>query len=82
MKAGHQSDRVVIEYTGDDRLLRDIEGTDVVNSTAGRIELRMMGDDMSTERLLKTAIDKVSISKFELEEPSLHDIFVNSVTSN
>jgi ABC-2 type transport system ATP-binding protein len=81
VKAGHRSDRVVIEYHGDDAHVRDIDGTEVANASAGRVELRLTSDSVTSDQLLRTLIDRVSIVRFEVAEPSLHDIFVQAVTT-
>ncbi len=80
VKAGYRSDRVVIEFNGNEHDLENIDGTQIVNSTAGRVELRISADRLSTDDLLKTVVDRVSITHFDVAEPSLHDIFVKTVT--
>lgn len=79
VKSGYRSDRIIVEFHGNEHDLEDINGTEVVNSTAGRVELRLVNPDLSTDDLLRTIIDRVSITKFDVEEPSLHDIFVKTV---
>jgi len=79
VKSEHRSDRVIVEFHGDDRALRDIEGTEITNASAGRVELRLTNGAVSSDQLLRTVIDRVSVVKFEVAEPSLHDIFVKTV---
>ncbi len=80
VKAGYRSDRVVVEYHGEESALRDIAGTEIVEASAGRTELRIDEAILSTDDLLRILIDRVSIIRFEVAEPSLHDIFVQTVT--
>jgi len=80
VKAGYRSDRVVLEFHGNEQQLTDLPGTTVVNLTAGRVELRLTSPDISSDDILRTAIDRVSITRFEVAEPSLHDIFVKVVS--
>lgn len=80
VKAGYRSDRVIVEYYGNDEQLRHISGTEIAQASAGRTELRIVNKELSTDNLLRLLIERVSIVKFEVAEPSLHDIFVQTVT--
>lgn len=80
VKAGFQSDRVLVEYNGDDAPMKSIPNTDVITYAAGRVELRLLNRSLSPNDLLRTMMEHVSITKFEVAEPSLHDIFVRSVS--
>jgi ABC-type uncharacterized transport system ATPase subunit len=80
VKAGFQSDRVLVEYNGDDAAMKSIPNTDVLTYAAGRVELRLLDRTLSPNDLLRTMMEHVSITKFEVAEPSLHDIFVRSVS--
>lgn len=80
VKAGFQSDRVLVEYNGDDAAMKSIPNTDVITYSAGRVELRLLDRALSPNDLLRSMMEHVSITKFEVAEPSLHDIFVRSVS--
>lgn len=80
VKAGFQSDRVLVEYNGDDAAMKSIPNTNVLTYAAGRVELRLLDRTLSPNDLLRTMMEHVSITKFEVAEPSLHDIFVRSVS--
>jgi ABC-2 type transport system ATP-binding protein len=80
VKAGFQSDRVLVEYDGDDRSMQSIPNTEVVTFSAGRVELRMLDRSHSPNDLLRSMMDHANIMKFEVAEPSLHDIFVKAVS--
>ncbi len=79
IKAEYRSDRVIIRYDGNDDAVREVPGTEVVSSTVGRVELRITDPSLTSDALLRLFIDRVHITRFELAEPSLHDIFVKSV---
>lgn len=79
VKAMHRSDRIIVEYSGDDQTVRTIANTEVVNSTAGRAELRLTDPMVSANAVLQQLIANVEISRFDLVEPNLHDIFVKTV---
>lgn len=79
VRAGFQSDRVFVDYHGDDADMRNIKGTTVVDSAAGRVELRLHNPDVRPTDVLRQAMKSVEITRFEVAEPSLHDIFVQTV---
>ena len=78
VRAKQKSDRVFIEYHGDDTSMRNIEGTELISQSAGRAELRLV--TATSDYLLKKLVDAVSITRFDLAEPSLNDIFIKTVT--
>lgn len=79
VRAGFRSDRVYVDYHGEDAPMRGIVGTSVIDSAAGRVELRINDDSVKPMDVLRTAINNVEITRFEVAEPSLHDIFVQTV---
>jgi len=78
VRAQQKSDRVFVEYRGDDTLLRSIDGTELINQSAGRTELRLVST--TADVVLKQLVELVSITRFDLAEPSLNDIFIKTVT--
>ncbi len=82
VRAGFRSDRVYVDYHGDDAAMRNVPGTSVVDSAAGRVELRIDNTDVQTTDILRYVLNIVEITRFEVAEPSLHDIFVQTVTGN
>ncbi len=51
----------------------------IVSRTPGEYHLKVHGEDQAMNFLSKMISDKVPIIKFELREPSLHEIFVEKV---
>ena len=51
----------------------------VVNETPDGYQLKVTGEKQAGEFLTKLVEDKVTVIKFELREPSLHEIFVEKV---
>jgi ABC-2 type transport system ATP-binding protein len=80
VRKGFRSDRILLSYHGDDAPLRAIPGTEVLDSAAGKVELRLTDPNLTGTDVLRRAIDAVEVIRFELTEPSLHDIFVQTVT--
>ena len=54
-------------------------GLTIVNKTPSEYHLKVNGENQAMEFLSKLIEDKVPIVKFELREPSLHEIFIEKV---
>ena len=52
---------------------------DVINETPDGYQLKVTGEEQAGKFLAKLVEDKVTVIKFELREPSLHEIFVEKV---
>jgi len=80
IKASYGTNHVQMQYEGDPQL----EGSDLVqsfNNYGNYVELRLKpGAD--AQQLLRTAADRARISRFELLEPSLEEIFIDVVGRN
>lgn len=79
VRARYRSNRIYIEYTGDHALVSDVPGTSVVHATQGRLELTL-NEATATRDVLAYVHDRVDVIKFEVSSPTLHDIFVRTVT--
>ena len=54
-------------------------GLPIANKTPSEYHLKVQGENQAMEFLTKLITDKVPIVKFELREPSLHEIFIEKV---
>jgi len=54
-------------------------GMEIVNKTPSEYHLKVQGEEQAMAFLTKLIGDKVPIVKFELREPSLHEIFIEKV---
>jgi len=54
-------------------------GLIVVGKTPSEYHLRVQGEDQAMAFLAKLIEEKIPVVKFELREPSLHEIFVEKV---
>jgi len=77
VKSRYERNRVVIEFEGDDSFLKH-EAVAECKQYAGRAELKLK-DGADAQALLREAAAKARIYKFELVEPSLEDIFIQTV---
>jgi len=70
---------VALQFEGDDGLLNDPELVASMRRVGDDMEV-LLGPDVSPQSLLKRLVDSgVVIRKFELVEPTLHDIFIEKV---
>jgi len=70
---------VALQFAGDDGLLNDPELVASMRRVGDDLEV-LLGPGVSPQSLLKRLVDSgVVISKFELVEPTLHDIFIEKV---
>jgi ABC-2 type transport system ATP-binding protein len=70
---------VALQFEGDDGLLNDPELVASMRHVGDDLEV-LLGPDVSPQSLLKRLVDSgVVIRKFELVEPTLHDIFIEKV---
>jgi ABC-2 type transport system ATP-binding protein len=79
VKRRHGRNSVALAYEGDGAFLRSLPGVKSV-SQAGRVtEVRLL-DGADPQVLLREAAARLRLSRFEIVEPSLHEIFVERVT--
>lgn len=79
VKARYRKDRITIAFDGASPSLDGIAGVRLVDAGPHRIELQYDADTTS-QAILHALIDRAAITSFEVTEPSLHDIFVDTVT--
>lgn len=73
--------KIALDFEGDDTFLQDSAVTSI-DRFASHIEAHISQPE-DAQRLLRKAVESgVQIRKFELVEPSLHEIFVDKVGSN
>lgn len=78
VKARQRQNRIHFNFDGSGEALTTIAGTSVISSSMGRAELRF-DDTTTSDAVLRQAMDVVHVTRFEVAEPSLHDIFIETV---
>jgi ABC-2 type transport system ATP-binding protein len=79
VKRRHGNNTVVLAFEGDGGFLADLSGVAALTDFGRYVEIRMKeGTDPQT--ILREAVARLRVTRFELVEPSLHDIFVQQVT--
>jgi ABC-2 type transport system ATP-binding protein len=77
IKSRYQRDRVVVEFEGSDEFLKSDEIAEATNySGHAQIKMKPHGD---SQKLLHQAASMATIYRFELVEPSLEEIFIQTV---
>ncbi len=81
IKKNHGRDAVAIEFEGSDEFLGKFSGLRFSARTEGRAEFRIDDPNLKPRTILEEALKQAEIVKFELVEPSLHEIFIKTVTN-
>lgn len=79
IKASYGKNTLILAFEGDGTFLKSLPGVASVNDTGRYAEIRL-GPGAETQAILRAATEKLKINRFEVVEPSLHDIFVERVT--
>ncbi len=69
---------ILLDYEGDGSFLHHLPGITRINDAGKQAEI-FLGPDSNPQDLLKQLVDKISIRRFDIREPSLHEIFVRAV---
>jgi ABC-2 type transport system ATP-binding protein len=78
IKAGYGRNRVQLEYEGELPLLRDSSLVAGFNDFGNYVELRL-APGADSQKLLALAMERARILRFEIIEPSLEEIFMQTV---
>jgi ABC-2 type transport system ATP-binding protein len=81
IKAAHGTNTVVLAFDGDGSFLASLPGVAKVSDFGQYVELRLE-DGADAQDLLAAAAPRLRLRRFEIVEPSLHDIFVETVTGH
>ncbi len=81
IKRNYSKDNVIIEFEGDDRFLDELKDVKMINRSQNRAEFRISESAYEANDIINLAINNgAQIYHFELEEPSLHEIFIDAVS--
>ena len=69
---------VLLEFQGDSTFLDELENIRINNRSTNFAEIRIL-DGLDHQEILKKAMEKAEIHKFQLVEPSLNEIFISTV---
>ncbi|MEO8361107.1 MAG: DUF4162 domain-containing protein, partial [Vicinamibacteria bacterium] len=79
IKSSYGKNTLILAFEGDGSFLKSLPGVMAVTDTGRYAELKL-GPSADPQLILKAASEKLKITRFEVVEPSLHDIFIERVT--
>ncbi|MEO5763156.1 MAG: ATP-binding cassette domain-containing protein [Vicinamibacteria bacterium] len=79
IKSSYGKNTLILAFEGDGSFLKSLPGVMAVTDTGRYAELKL-GPTADSQLILKAASEKLKITRFEVVEPSLHDIFIERVT--
>ncbi len=79
IKASYGKNTINLAFEGDASFLKTVSGVAAVNDHGRYAELKL-GPGADPQSILRAVSEKLRITKFEVVEPSLHDIFIERVT--
>ncbi len=68
---------ILIDYDGDGSFLRGLPGVNRVNDSGKQAEL-FMKEGADSQEILAALVGKVFVRRFDLRDPSLHEIFIRT----
>ncbi len=81
VKARHGHNTLVLAFDGDGSFLSSVRGVAHLTDSGQFVEIRM-AEGADPQHILREASSRLALRRFEIVEPSLHDIFVATVTSH
>jgi ABC-2 type transport system ATP-binding protein len=81
IKARHGKNTVALAFEGDGAFIETLPGVAKVTDFGQYVEVRL-ADGTDPQPLLHEAAKRLKLRRFEIVEPSLHDIFVETVTGH
>ncbi len=69
---------ILLDYDGDGAILRQLEGISRINDSGKQAEL-FTESGVDPQDILQQIVGKLTVRRFDLREPSLHEIFVRAV---
>ena len=79
VKARHGSNTLALAFEGDGAFLASLPGVAALTDFGQYVEIAM-GDGADPQAILREATSRLRLRRFEIVEPSLHRIFVETVT--
>lgn len=80
IKSSYGKNTVIIEFSGENNFLNDIEDIEILSKTNNRAEFKINEKSSDNRRLIEQINNAVDLHKFELALPSLHEIFIEVVS--
>ena len=72
---------IQVDYDGDGTFLRNLKGVRRINDAGKTAEL-FLDDGTDPQEILREMMSRLQIRRFDIREPSLHEVFVRAVGGN
>ncbi len=82
IKNSYGRDMITLEYDGNIDFIYEYSGIDILDKTENRIHIRLNGNHCLSNEILQRAIQNLTLYRFEFTEPSLKEIFMDTVTKS
>jgi ABC-2 type transport system ATP-binding protein len=69
---------ILLDYDGDGAFLKQLPGIRRINDAGKRAEI-FLDDGVEPQSVLRAAVDRLTVRRFDIREPSLHEIFIRAV---
>lgn len=76
VKSNFGKNSIQINIEGDGKFIKDLPGVKSMREFNNYIELQVE-ENIDTNNILKAVVEKVSVRRFDIVEPSLYDIFID-----
>ncbi len=81
VKKQYGTNHVIIEFEGDGDFINNIENIKIIDKSSRRVEFRVDNYD-EAQLVIKNAINNNKITKFDIQEPPLNEIFIDVVSKS
>ncbi|REJ86208.1 MAG: ATP-binding cassette domain-containing protein [Acidobacteria bacterium] len=75
---GSEERGILLDYDGDSQKLHSLDGIERINDSGKQAEI-FPASGVDPQHLLQQIVQRVHVRRFDLREPSLHEIFVRAV---
>ncbi|MGQ9820082.1 MAG: ABC transporter ATP-binding protein [Candidatus Kapaibacteriales bacterium] len=80
IKSNFGRDTIICEFLDGGEYFQRLSNIRILSWTENRIEFRINKENVDTKRIVNDLLQNVNIVRFELNEPSLREIFIEQVT--
>lgn len=70
---------LIVEFEGSDGFVNNLQNVEVLNKTAGRVEMKINDKSIDTNQIFNIIAQSAVITKFDLSLPTMHEIFIETV---
>lgn len=80
IKNSYGRDMISLEFEGNVDFIYEYSGIDILNKTENRVDIRLNSNYYLANEILQRAVQNLTVYRFEFSEPTLKEIFIDTVT--